>query len=484
MSLRDENERKWIVEAYKKRIPRFQHNTNLLDIFEGNLLPYVESELKKQLSDQSYQACAHRIPPINILKKIVDKTSTIYSPPPVRRIKEGTGTAGDSELLAKLEAAFDINAKMRLSLETFNLTKAQILQPYVKDGEPGLRSIPTDAFFVLSNDPVDPKRITHVVTFDASGGEEVKFAAYTAEEFLIFNQEGDVDSKAMNALANLDGVNPFQVIPFAYGADSRFKLEPTTDTDVLRMVILIPLLLADLNFAAMFQAFCIMYGINVNSQNLKMSPNAFWEFKTEEGLDPSFKPEVGILKPTADISEIMSMIQSELALWLNSKGIRPGAVGQLDKDAFASGVSKLIDEMDTVELRKTLVEIFTRIETELWEKVMHEILPVWEDQGLTDPKLGKFSAKAKIEIVFPPQLPITNRGQVVKDLKEEIDAKLTTRKRALQVLNPSLSDRELDSLIAEIDDEGKKNEPPPAPPPTPPKEGDPPPPKEEDPPEV
>lgn len=458
MSLKDEAERKAIVEAYKRRVGNLSHNSTLIDIFEGNLLPYVESDLKKQLSLESYEACKHRIPPINLLVKIVDKMSTIYSPPPVRRIKEGTGNDADNALLAKYEEAFDINEQMRLSLEVFNLTKAQNLQPYIDDGAPKLRSVQTNAFFVLGIDPIDPKKITHVVTFDAIG-ERVRFTAYTDAEVLIFDDELNIDTAAMLALENPEGANPFGVIPFTYRANARFKLEPTQDTDVLRMVTLVPLLLADLNFAVMFQAFCIMYGINVDDENLKMAPNAFWRFKSQEGNDS--KPEVGVLKPQVDIGEVMSLIQSVLALWLNSKGIRPGAVGQLDKDAFASGVSKLIDEMDTVELRQMLVQVFTRIEVAFWQKQMHKIHPVWNDTGKLSPAWGKFSPGAKLEIVFSPQLPLTSRGSVVKDLTAEMEAGLTTRKRALKVLNPSLSEKEIEDLEAEIKDE----EPEPAPPP-------------------
>jgi len=206
MTLRDDMH--VIVDAYNAKRDALDHDRILIDIFEGNLLQYVEDDLRKQLSPESFEQCRHRIPPINLLTKIIDKLSTIYEPTPVRRIVKGSGSPKDEELLAWYIERLHINEGMLQALELFNLCKAQLLQPFVHLGEPRLRAIPNDCFFVLGTDGVDPKRMTHLVTFDAHDGG-VRFTAYTDAEFLIFNDKKEVDAAAMAELDNPDGVNPY-----------------------------------------------------------------------------------------------------------------------------------------------------------------------------------------------------------------------------------------------------------------------------------
>ncbi len=456
MSLRDDM--KMIIECYNNRRGALCHDATLIDIFEGNLLQYVEEDLARQLSPQSYEQCRHRIPPINLLTKVIDKMSTIFEPTPVRRIANGTGTESDEALLQWYLERLPLNEAMTSALELYNLCKAELLQPFVHQGKPSVRAIPNDRFFVLGCDPVDPKRVTHIVTFDARGEGSVRFTAYTDEEFLIFNEKEEPDGEAMLALENPEGRNPYEVLPFVYRANARFSVTPKQDSDVLRMVKLIPLLLSDLNYAVMFQAFSIFYGINVDDENVRVGPNVFWRFKQDKNTES--KPEVGTIKPQVDIAEVMSLVQSELALWLNTRGIRPGAIGKLEADQFASGISKLIDEMDTFEIRAKLVNVFTAIEAEFWDILMHKLHPIWAARGLVEQR-ALFTAGAKVETVFAKQLPMTSRGQVVTDQKAEVDAGFTTRKRAIKTLNPSMSDDEVDALIAEIEEEGTSAPPPP-----------------------
>lgn len=450
MILRSEDSMQQIIDCYNDRRNALHHDHALIDIFEGNLLCYVEEDLARQLSPKAYEQCRHRIPPINVLTKIIDKMSTIYQPPPVRRVVKDTGTQEDGALLEWYTERLKLQ-EMAQALELYNLCKAQLIQPYVHRGKPYLRAIPNDRFFVLGCDPVDKKRVTHLVTFDAQGDNGVRFTAYTETEFLIFNEKKEVDTAAMTAVANPTGINPYGVIPFVYRANARFKVAPTQDTDIIRMVKLVPLLLADLNYAVMYQAFSIIYGINVDEQTMDMNPSSFWRFKKDANVEGD--PEIGMLKPQVDIAEVMSLVQTELALWLNTRGIRPGSVGKLEADQFASGISKLIDEMDTVEIRQKLVEVFTEIESDLWDMVMHKLHPVWVQHGLFEQK-ALFSAGAKVETVFSKQLPMTSRGQIVTDQKNEVDAGFTTRRRAIKTLNPSMSDDEIDDLMEEIEAEG------------------------------
>lgn len=436
---------KTIRDAYGSLQSTLRHNAKLIDIHEGNLLAHVLDALARQLSPQSFEQCKERIAPINILRKLIDKMSPVYQPAPARRV---IGTPQDEELFAWYQSRINTNGIMQEAAETLSLCKAFAVQALVHNGSPKLRVLPNDRFFVLSGDQVDPMTPTHLITVKTEDDGTVKYTAYSDDEFLIFDDKNEIQHVDMAAVNNFGGINPYGVLPFVYETTSRRCLMPRPDSDLFAMTVLIPLLFSDLNYATMFQAFSIMYGINVDDEGLKMAPNAFWRFKTDDSKDG--KPEIGVIKPSVDIQAVLTLIETQLSLWLNSRGVRPGAVGNLTKDSFASGISKMIDEMDTSELRERLVDRMTAVETRLWNLIMHKLHPVWVQQGVID-TAAVFSPDAQVELTFLTQMPMISRGQIVADLNTEVAAGFISRTRAIKTLNPLMSDKEVEELKAEID---------------------------------
>lgn len=433
-----------IIQAYQ---PYLEHNKCLMDIFEGNLLPYVLDDLKKQLNFQSYEQAIHRTFPVNILTKVIDKLTNIYQTTVVREVIDGTDQ--DAELLAWYEEQFDINNQMHSANELFNLCKASLLQPLIDDGKPYLRVVQNDRFIVRGSDPVIPTKPTDVILLYGMVDEKPVSHVYDNYGFVIYKGE-EIDIQAMNDLMNADMINPVGVLPFVYINDSKYQIMPVQDTSVLKVVKTIPVILSDLNLAAMFQTFSILYAVDLDDANLKFAPNAVWKFKSDPTSDK--KPEIGQLKPQVDIDQVIRLVEAELSMWLGTKGIRPGSVGQLTNENFASGISKVIDEMDTYEARQKQVTVFTKSENQLWDLVFKRMHPYWVSTGVIDNK-SLFSPSAKVKTTFSIQLSMQSRGQMVKDLMEEIAAGFTTRELAIRRLNPEMSEEDIDQLMDEINEE-------------------------------
>lgn len=460
MSLKDDIPE--LIKHIETYAPLLSHNEKLFDIYEGNLLPYVERALADQLSQQSFEQARHRISPLNVLVRIVDKLSKIFQQNPIREAVTQAGLRAspkDVELLKWYEATLKVNSRFNISNEFFNLFKNNLIQPFVHDGKPKLRIIPSDRFLPYSNDPVDPTYPTHMILFmgsktvDMDKGEQKTLSiyhVYTADEFLIFNSDGDVEAGRMMAIGNPEGVNPHGVIPFTYVNRSSNLLIPKPDSDTFNMAILIPVLLSDLNYAVCFQTFSIVYTLNGKlPDNFKMAPNTVWPI---EGKDDESTPSIGQIKPQVDIDQVLNLIQSELAFWLNTKGIRPGSLGKIggaDTD-FASGISKLIDEMDTTEARNRQVETYVDVEKDFWDLLLNHMHPVWARAGLIENK-AIWTPTSKVITNFSEQIPLLNRGDLIRDLKEEVSAGFSTRKSAIKRLNPKKSDEEIDMLLKEID---------------------------------
>jgi len=96
--------------------------------------------------------------------------------------------------------------------------------------------------------------------------------------------------------------------------------------------------------------------------------------------------------------------------------------------------------------------IYKKMEFDFWELLLKKIYPFWKEQGLID-DFGTFSPTAYVSVDFEPQAPMFDRNSMVDTVIKELQAGLTTKRRALMDLNPGIADDELDMLVQEIKDE-------------------------------
>lgn len=434
---------KALVKQIENHRDDFKIHAAMFDILEGNLAEHLGKWLGEQLTGDSLRYALSRMAPINVLKKLIDKLSTIYQQNPKRYVLEGT--PNDSELVAYYEASFKMNQKMNQANEFFNLGRATLIQPYLHDGRPKLRAVPNDRFIVYSDDLVDPLTPTVIATCHGDN-----WHAWSKDEFKVINQYGEVLPSEMAKVGNPDGVNPYGAIPYVYVNRSATMLIPKPDKDSLMMTLLIPGLITDLNYASMFSLFSILYGIDVDNENLKMAPSAFWSFKSDSDSDK--KPQIGTIKPEADVAATLDLVKSELAMWLQSRNIKPGSVGDTEGSNFASAVSKMVDEADTTDERKKQVEYFVQAEYSLWTLITKNLHPYWTKTRQIDTVID-FSASVDIVTSFNENIPLMNRGDLIRDFRDEVDAGFTSKKRAIGKLNPELTDAEIDELMHEIEED-------------------------------
>lgn len=437
------------IDFYLKYIANHQSftecNSEKLDIYEGNLMPYVMEILKNTLSDNYYQKIKDRVLPINVLTRIIDKLSKVYINEPSRTDEKY------QEFIEEMEQELEVNLAMSMADEYSNLFKGYAIEPFF-DGKPGLRVIPYDRFIVIGRDKKNPLKVTDFIKFMGEYEGVCHYHAYTATEFIPFNSKGEI---LREDLEGNDGINPIGRIPFVYGNRSRQSIVPTQDTDITQLTKMIPVILTDLSGAIMFQCFSIIYGIDINFENIVMSPNAVWSFKSDPGGE---KPQIGTIKPEADVDKVLTFIKSTFAFWLETKGVRIGSLNTMDAQSVGSGISKIIDEMDVYEIKKKQITFFKNEEQDLWDllKVMNnhwvKAEPDYEGKIIGD----DFDPT----IVFDEPRPEISRREQVEVEIMEIDAKLKPRFVAMQELNPDLSETELEEwedMIAEQDKKSQGN---------------------------
>jgi hypothetical protein len=439
---------KKVVKIIKAQASVLQTHFKTLDILEGNLEPYLTKALKRILSDRVYSYAVERLVPINILPRYVDKLTNIYQTGVMREVVGGEDS--DQALLGWYESQLDVNKMMHNANRLYNACKSTLIHPYATEAGPALRIIPNDRFVVWSTDEINPTKPTGVALLAGKDSQNREiFWVYTDEEFYIIKSDETIDAKAMEEMGIGDGINPYGVLPFVYANSSSLRLVPVPDVDSLRMTEYVPSALTDLNLAAMFSAFSMTYIKDGNIENPTYAPNALWFLKAD---DPEKEVQIGTIKPEVDYEEVLNLIQSEMSMWLGSKGIKSGAVGQLTTDQASSGIAKMIDEADTYDVRQAQTLVFGKAETDLWDLILHSMHPVWVSQGLVENR-QLFSPSASVKARFSVVPVGTQRSQLIADQRDEFAAGFTTRKRAISTLNPQLTMEQVEELIDEIDSE-------------------------------
>lgn len=431
--------RKQIIDYVKAHRDFLAYNTQALDIYEGNLLPYIDSILKSSLSANYYHSIKDRILPINILQRYIDKVSTTYSKPPVR----SSEIEASNEFVEFYSKTFNINNSGSIADVYSNLFKGFAWEPYVdKNGVPALRELPFNSFLVMSDSMVNPEEETIFIKFmgkQTEDEESMLLFVYTDTEFDAFYLNG---MEASQYLIENQGVNVIGTIPFVYGKRQKNRLIPVLDSDMLSIAKALPVMMTDAAGAQMYQSFSIIYGVDISIENAKMSPNALWSIKSDRESDKN--PQLGVINPTADTDKIVSFITTTFSLWLETKGVRVGSVGQVDGSNLSSGISKIIDEMDVWELKKKSQYWFKKDEEELWNVKLPKIHNYWIKSGLLNPSMlppmMPEEQDPEIYVEFEAPKPMISRSEEIAHIKAELELGTMTLEQAIKKLHPEMDD--------------------------------------------
>jgi len=437
--------RKEIIEYVRQNKQFIELNTEALDIYEGNLLPYIDVILKNSLSSNYYNSIRDRILPINILQRYVDKVSATYSKAP----KRTSEYERSQEFVDFYSSALNINQSGQIADAYSNLFKGYAWEPYVdKNGKPAIRELPFNSFLVMSDSLVNPEEETVFIKFMGKRGDDddsMLLHVYTDTEFDAFYMNG---LEASEYLIENQGVNVIGTIPFVYGKRQKNRLLPVLDSDMLRVTKAISVMLSDAAGCQFYQAFSIMYGIDVSFDNAKIGPNVIWSLKSDKESDKT--PQVGTIKPEADTQKVVEFVTTIFTLWLETKGVRVGSMSSLQGNSTASGIAKVIDELDVYEIRKKSQEWFVKDEQELWNIKLPAIHNYWIRSGLVNPSsvpgLIPESTDLDIHVEFERPMPMKSRQEEIAEIKAELELGTMTMKQAIKRLHPDYDEVEIQEV--------------------------------------
>lgn len=436
--------RKEIIDYVKANADFLNTNNEALNIYEGNLLPYIDKILQSSLSANYYNSIKDRVLPINILQRFIDKVSATYSKSP-SRISED---AREQEFVDFYKEALDIDQSGYIADAYSNLFKGFAWEPYVdKNGKPAIRELPFNSFIVMSDSSVNPEEETIFIKLMGKKGESedsMLLHVYTNEEFDAFYLNG---AEASEYLVENQGINVIGTIPFVYGKRQKNRLLPVLDSDMLKIAKAIPVMLTDGAGAQMYQAFSQIYGIDLSFENARIGPNVIWSLKSDRESDKN--PQVGTIKPEADTQKIIDFVMTIFTLWLETKGVRVGSMGQVSGTSQASGIAKMIDEMDVYEIIKRQQEWFEKDESELWNLKLPKIHNYWIKSGMVNPSKvpGLMPDELNIEVEFEDPKPLKSRMEEITEIKAEIELGTMTMEQAIKLLHPEYDDSKIEETL-------------------------------------
>ncbi len=427
------------------------YNSKLIDISNGNLLPYVEKSMQQELNPRAFERSRQRIPPINILNKLQTKLSKVYAETPVRSCGENRI---DNDLLSHYEEGWDLDESLQYANDLLVINKYCALEPYQLDGEPQMRVLSAKDFLVYSDSKINPNEMTVFIKFMGSIKKEISnntnglsktnsnpkykevalFHAYSDDEFMVFDEEGEIYELLEN---------PHGVIPFIYIRANKNELLPTPDSDNLPMTVLIPKLMADLNYAVMFGCRSQVVGIDVEMDNVEMSPDSLWIINSQPGEGK--KPSIETIKSDVDVDKVLNLINNELGLWLDSKGIKTSSVGKITVENAASGISKLIDESDASAVNRKYKKVFQGAEASLW-KLLPTLHDIWVKTDESEVKTS-FSSNFKVSTALYEVKVLPNKKELLEEMKLEDELGIFNKEDGLRRLNPEASDSEIQNKL-------------------------------------
>jgi len=422
-------------------------------IYNGKILDVVmEAIVKEFKKPETVNELQARLIPINIVQKIINKLALVYKSAPMR--KSADGNEDDNELIETYEDGMKINRCLKSANRHFKLHKRALVEIYLnKFGVPSIRALRRGSYEVFSSSGIDPQipdTVMKILHWDFDPMKRV-YEFWTDEDFLIVDGKGNPMVSEMASMGNESGINPFGTLPFTYINESDTELVPLADDDLLKVGVAIPLLLSDLSFASKYQAWSMIYTIGVDG-DIPINPNSV--INLDFGPEGE-RPEINQVKPEIDIDQMLRLIEALVAFQLSTKSLSAGSIqGKLTTQNAASGISKMLDESESMEDREDQQQYFVDAERDIWGKLSKQMIPYWRRIKALDGDFNaEFSQDFEISIHFPEIKIVKTEQEKLNEAKFRIDSGFSTKRRELKRLNPMMSDEEIEALLEEINEE-------------------------------
>lgn len=126
-----------------------------------------------------------------------------------------------------------------------------------------------------------------------------------------------------------------------------------------------------------------------------------------------------------------------------------GAVAGSTSEMSVSGISKMVDEMDTTQERKKTIPFFMKAELALFDLITQYIHPIWLRNPGYEYK-SAFTSTCIETVQFSEQIIDRTRQDVLNEVTLELSAGLVSKETAMAELNPEWEPEQIQEELAKI----------------------------------
>jgi hypothetical protein len=430
-----------------------------------------------------------RLAPINLLKKIVNKRSSIYKKPPTRTALNDS----DQKLIDHYVESLSMNQLMQKANRYFTLASNTVIYTRPHNGKLISNVVPAwlysvvpdvydktkievyifnsfieaDSTIPLSNVPSATGQGANLQTSTEMPGQKIDSAANESElqcRQYIFWTENEHQTRGPKgekiildpAKAEEQFVNPIGRLPVVNLAKDRDN-EPwaTQGEDMVDLTIAIQMGWTDVLTIAKHQGFSILTIVSEEEpKKLTIGINkAVWLKARAQGPAPS----ISYVQGSSPLSEYKELLMDLLGLLLTTNDMDPQSIGGTKSTrTFTSGFHALIAMADNLEATEADKPILLAAEKDQWD-----VIKKWHnwmiDSGIEMDEeakaLGRFSDDFEIQIAYADIKPLESEDEVLARIEKERKLELITRRDALKKLYPDLSDKQIDEKLVQLEKE-------------------------------
>lgn len=377
--------------------------------------------LLKDLRRQFSQPEKFQLIVLNVVRKVVNTLSTVYQRPPTRALADAT--EADEALWEEIAGGLALDVKLKTVNRYTKLLKTCAVRVAWRNGRLALDVITPNILDVEESD--DPARpawalVTHFGRGDRL--EEVTYSYWSAAEHRLLDYRG----RPIPDPANVEGVNPYGVIPLAWF----FDRDPDQaflagGDDLIQAQRAVNLKLTDLLRTIQFQAFGIPFTKGLNAKTVP-------EFGPDKAVDVPVGGDFGFAHPEAPIADVVQAID-----WL----VKQVAITHgLSADTFSvatrseSGVARFEANRTLMESRRDDVDLYR-----LWEANLFDVIrAVWNAHNPG----RRFSDGCRLTVDFADPEQFQSAAERMTTTLQRVELGIWSPVDALMAENPDITSRE------------------------------------------
>lgn len=465
------------------------------DIYRDGAEKFLIESIRREFSESAVKEM--RLVPLNLLKIIVQKIARVYSRPPTRK---ATNTS-DQALVDYYVEQLRMNELMQKANRYYVLASntALYVRPKIDPMNPEnnklqFNVVPSYLYSVVAN-PIDRTEIDAYIFsafvaegmiapdegltpatgkqgYNASPGykshgdivdSREKDMAQNAEQYLFWTKDWHVTTDSTGSPVLMDPtqgeeqfMNPIGRLPVVGLQKDRDNEAWATDNEgTVSICMTIASAWSDLVTIAKHAGFNICSIISEEEpKKLTIGVNRGIHLKPTQTAP---NPSISFVSQNPPLAEYEGIVTTLAKLVLMTSNVEPGSVTASQAQSFTSGFHQLLAMSDALEAIKADMPVMRRAEEDLWD-VIHKLHNWMFDANLLNTKarkLGRFSDGFGLTIQYAEIKPIESEQDRLTRVKQLFELGLATKRDAMQILHPEMSEEDIDSKLLEISQESE-----------------------------